>query len=45
MATCRMALNKDLYVGVGIGAPFGLKTEYDNPWIGGAQSIKFDVKT
>ena len=39
------ALNKDLYVGVGVGAPFGLKTEYSNPWIGAAQSTKFDVKT
>ncbi len=29
------ALNKDLYVGVGVGAPFGLKTEYDDPWLGG----------
>ena len=39
------ALNKDLYVGVGVGAPFGLKTEYSNPWIGAAQSTMFDVKT
>jgi long-chain fatty acid transport protein len=39
------ALNKDLYVGVGFGAPFGLKTEYDNPWLGAAQSTSFDIKT
>jgi long-chain fatty acid transport protein len=39
------AINKDLYVGVGVGAPFGLKTEYDNPWLGAAQSTKFDLKT
>ena len=39
------ALNKDLYVGVGFGAPFGLVTEYDNPWVGGAHSLKFDIKT
>ena len=39
------ALSKDLYVGVGVGAPFGLKTEYDNPWIGAAQSTMFDLKT
>lgn len=38
-------LNKDLYLGVGFGAPFGLKTEYDNPWLGAAQSVKFDIKT
>jgi len=39
------ALNKDLYVGVGIGAPFGLVTEYNRDWIGSAHSIKFDIKT
>ncbi|HXE39985.1 MAG TPA: outer membrane protein transport protein [Azonexus sp.] len=39
------ALTKDLYVGLGIGAPFGLKTEYDNPWTGAAQSLKFEIKT
>jgi long-chain fatty acid transport protein len=40
-----MALNKDWYIGLGIGAPFGLKTEYNNPWVGAAQSISFDIKT
>lgn len=39
------ALAKDVYVGLGVGAPFGLKTEYDNPWIGAAQSVSFDIKT
>ncbi|MCB1901655.1 OmpP1/FadL family transporter [Cognatazoarcus halotolerans] len=39
------ALSKDLYVGVGLGAPFGLVTEYDDPWIGAAQAIKFDITT
>lgn len=39
------ALSKDLYVGVGVGAPFGLKTEYDNPWIGAAQATMFEIKT
>ena len=39
------ALTKDLYVGVGVGAPFGLKTEYDDRWAGAAHSIKFDIKT
>lgn len=38
-------LNQDLYVGLGIGAPFGLQTKYDNPWAGGAQSLKFGIKT
>ena len=39
------SLSRDLYVGVGLGAPFGLKTEYDNQWIGAAQSTLFEVKT
>ena len=39
------ALNKDLYLGVGVGAPFGLKTEYDAPWIGAAHSTSFEIKT
>lgn len=39
------ALNRDLYVGVGLGAPFGLVTEYNRDWIGSAHSIKFDIKT
>lgn len=39
------AVTKDIYVGVGVGAPFGLKTEYDNPWLGAAQSTFFEVKT
>ncbi|HJV25265.1 MAG TPA: outer membrane protein transport protein [Aromatoleum sp.] len=39
------ALTKDLYAGVGFGAPFGLATEYDNDWVGRAQALKFDLKT
>ena len=39
------ALNKDLYIGIGIGAPFGLKTEYDDRWIGAAQATMFEIKT
>lgn len=39
------AVTKDIYIGLGVGAPFGLRTEYDNPWIGAAQSISFDIKT
>lgn len=40
-----MAANDNLYFGLGISAPFGLKTEYPNPWIGAAQSLMFEVKT
>lgn len=39
------ALDKDLYLGLGVGAPFGLMTEYDSPWLGAAQSTSFDIKT
>ena len=35
----------DWYVGLGIGAPFGLKTEYNTPWLGSAHSNSFDIKT
>jgi long-chain fatty acid transport protein len=38
-------LNKDLYVGVGFSAPFGLKTEYDPTWVGQFQAISFEIKT
>ena len=39
------ALNEDVYLGIGLGAPFGLITEYNRDWIGSAHSIKFDIKT
>jgi long-chain fatty acid transport protein len=39
------ALSRDLYAGLGVGAPFGLKTEYDPGWVGRYQSIKFEIKT
>lgn len=39
------ALTDRVYVGVGIGAPFGLVTEYDDDWYGRAHSLKFDIKT
>jgi long-chain fatty acid transport protein len=38
-------LTKDLYVGIGVSAPFGLATEYDSNWQGRYQSIKFSVET
>ncbi len=39
------AMNKDLYLGIGFSAPFGLMTEYDPTWVGRFQSVKFDIKT
>lgn len=38
-------INDRLSVGVGFGAPFGLKTEYTDDWIGRFQSTLFDIKT
>ena len=32
-------------LGLGINAPFGLKTEYDNGWLGRFQALKSEVKT
>jgi long-chain fatty acid transport protein len=39
------ALNKDVYLGIGLSGPFGLMTEYNNTWLGAAQSTKFEIKT
>ena len=39
------ALDKDLYLGVGLSGPFGLVTDYDESWVGGAQALKFEIKT
>lgn len=38
-------LTPDVYLGVGLSAPFGLKTEYDPDWKGRTQAIKSEVKT
>jgi long-chain fatty acid transport protein len=38
-------LTPDIYLGVGLNAPFGLKTEYDPDWKGRTQAIKSEVKT
>ena len=34
-----------VYLGLGVGAPFGLKTEYDDDWMGRFHSKSFDIKT
>ena len=36
---------EDLTVGASIGAPFGLKTEYDSDWVGRYNAVTSDVKT
>src|SRR5690606_27553306 len=33
------------YLGLGIGAPFGLMTEYDEGWVGRYHSKKFSIKS
>jgi len=38
-------LTKDLFVGLGISAPFGLATEYDSNWAGKSLAIKSTIKT
>lgn len=40
-----MPLAPDLTFGFGINAPFGLKTEYDDPWIGRFQGIRTKLYT
>ncbi|MHB1143677.1 MAG: OmpP1/FadL family transporter [Thiobacillus sp.] len=38
-------LTPDVRLGVGMNAPFGLKTEYDSTWAGRTQAIKSELKT
>jgi long-chain fatty acid transport protein len=38
-------LNQDIRLGIGISAPFGLKTEYDNSWVGRYQAVKSELNT
>lgn len=38
-------LTPSVHLGIGVNAPFGLKTEYDDGWIGRYQALKSEVKT
>lgn len=38
-------INPNVFVGVGISTPFGLKTEYDKDWVGRFQAVKSELKT
>lgn len=38
-------LNDQMWVGLSINAPFGLKTKYDNNWVGRYLAIKSELKT
>ena len=39
-----MPIGEKFNFGVGVNAPFGLKTEYDDNWVGRFQGIKSDLK-
>lgn len=38
-------INRSVSVGVGVNAPFGLVTEYDDDWLGRFQAVKSDIRT
>lgn len=40
-----MDVRPNLKFGLGVGAPFGLRTEYDEDWVGRFQAVKSDLKT
>lgn len=40
-----LPLNDQLAVGLGVNAPFGLKLEYDNGWMGRFQALNSEIKT
>ena len=40
-----LPINKSFAFGIGVNAPFGLVTEYDDGWLGRYQALKSDVKT
>lgn len=39
------ALNDSVRLGIGLNAPFGLKTEYDDGWTGRYHALKSELKT
>jgi long-chain fatty acid transport protein len=40
-----MDLRPDIKFGLGVGAPFGLKTEYDKDWVGRFQAVTSDLQS
>ncbi|MFT3734204.1 MAG: outer membrane protein transport protein [Rhodocyclaceae bacterium] len=40
-----VGLSDNLFFGVGVSVPFGLKTEYSPDWVGRFQSLSFEIKT
>jgi long-chain fatty acid transport protein len=41
----KMDLSDNVKLGLGLNAPFGLKTEYDSTWMGRFQAVKSELKT
>jgi long-chain fatty acid transport protein len=39
------AITPEIRLGIGLSAPFGLKTEYDNGWVGRYQALKTELNT
>jgi long-chain fatty acid transport protein len=39
------AINDDVRLGIGVNAPFGLKTEYNDDWVGRYHAIKSELTT
>mgnify|MGYP001113214173 CR=1 FL=1 len=39
------AINEEMKFGLGINAPFGLVTDYDDTWVGRYHGVKSDLKT
>ena len=39
------SISDNVRLGIGVNAPFGLKTEYDNGWVGRYQALKSELKT
>ena len=39
------SVSESVHLGIGINAPFGLKTEYDDNWVGRYHAVKSELKT
>ncbi len=44
-AYASMPINDKLAIGLGVNAPFGLKLEYDDGWIGRFQALRSEIQT
>ena len=40
-----MAIKNQWHVGIGVNVPFGLKTDWDDGWLGRDQALKSEIKT